>query len=173
MKRNLRLEAMMTPTIESFGCELVGIESVTEASRNIMRVFIDKDGGVKMEDLAAVSHQLSQLLDVEMPDASKFYLEVSSPGLDRILFTLDHFKKVIGKRVNVKLDAPVNGRRHYKAKLIDVVEAGPSGASVLDSVGCGVDSIILAVQNKDDNEKEDKIVIPFSDIDKARLIPEI
>lgn len=82
-----------------------------------VRLFIDKDGGVTVDDCADVSRQVSAILDVEDPIADKYNLEVSSPGLDRPLFTLPQFERYIGQDIAVHLRIPVMERRKWQGKL--------------------------------------------------------
>ena len=86
-----KLEDLTTDTIEAMGCELVGIECQRVGRYLTVRLFIDKEGGVTIDDCSDVSRQVSAILDVEDPIADKYNLEVSSPGLDRALFTLAHY----------------------------------------------------------------------------------
>lgn len=82
-----------------------------------VRLFIDKEGGVTVDDCADVSRQVSAILDVEDPIADKYNLEVSSPGLDRPLFTLPQFERYIGQDIAVHLRIPVMERRKWQGKL--------------------------------------------------------
>lgn len=82
-----------------------------------VRLFIDKDGGVGVDDCADVSRQVSAILDVEDPIADKYNLEVSSPGLDRPLFTLEQFQRYVGEDIAVHLRIPVLDRRKWQGKL--------------------------------------------------------
>ena len=82
-----------------------------------VRLFIDKEGGVGVDDCADVSRQVSAILDVEDPIADKYNLEVSSPGLDRPLFTLEQFQRYVGEDIAVHLRIPVLDRRKWQGKL--------------------------------------------------------
>jgi ribosome maturation factor RimP len=90
----------------------------------VVRVFVDRPGGVALDDCARISRELSALLDVEDPIPSAYTLEVSSPGFDRVLRTQAHFGRFVGSRVFVELKEPREGRRRYTGKLLTVDEAG-------------------------------------------------
>jgi ribosome maturation factor RimP len=103
------------------GYELVGVEYFQRSARSsLLRVYIDQERGVTLDDCAAVSHQLSGVLDVEDPVPGNFDLEVSSPGLDRPLFTLEHLARFRGHRARVKLATKLAGRRNFEGKLGEV-----------------------------------------------------
>lgn len=111
------LQEMLQDAVEDLGCELWGIECQRVGRFMTVRLFIDKDGGVTVDDCADVSRQVSAILDVEDPIADKYNLEVSSPGLDRPLFTLPQFERYIGQDIAVHLRIPVMERRKWQGKL--------------------------------------------------------
>ena len=111
------LQEMLQDAVEDLGCELWGIECQRVGRFMTVRLFIDKDGGVTVDDCANVSRQVSAILDVEDPIADKYNLEVSSPGLDRPLFTLPQFERYIGQDIAVHLRIPVMERRKWQGKL--------------------------------------------------------
>ena len=111
------LQEMLQGTVEDLGCELWGIECQRTGRFMTVRLFIDKEGGVTVDDCADVSRQVSAILDVEDPIADKYNLEVSSPGLDRPLFTLQQFERYIGQDIAVHLRIPVMERRKWQGKL--------------------------------------------------------
>lgn len=111
------LQEMLQDAVEDLGCELWGIECQRVGRFMTVRLFIDKDGGVTVDDCADVSRQVSAILDVEDPIADKYNLEVSSPGLDRPLFTLPQFERYIGQDIAVHLRIPVIERRKWQGKL--------------------------------------------------------
>ena len=111
------LQEMLQGTVEDLGCELWGIECQRAGRFMTVRLFIDKEGGVTVDDCADVSRQVSAILDVEDPIADKYNLEVSSPGLDRPLFTLLQFERYIGQDISVHLRIPVMERRKWQGKL--------------------------------------------------------
>lgn len=111
------LQEMLQDAVKDLGCELWGIECQRVGRFMTVRLFIDKDGGVTVDDCADVSRQVSAILDVEDPIADKYNLEVSSPGLDRPLFTLPQFERYIGQDIAVHLRIPVMERRKWQGKL--------------------------------------------------------
>jgi len=110
-------QEMLQGAVEDLGCELWGIECQRAGRFMTVRLFIDKEGGVTVDDCADVSRQVSAILDVEDPIADKYNLEVSSPGLDRPLFTLPQFERYIGQDIAVHLRIPVIERRKWQGKL--------------------------------------------------------
>lgn len=111
------LQEMLQGAVEDLGCELWGIECQRAGRFMTVRLFIDKEGGVTVDDCADVSRQVSAILDVEDPIADKYNLEVSSPGLDRPLFTLLQFERYIAQDISVHLRIPVMERRKWQGKL--------------------------------------------------------
>ena len=111
------LQEMLQGAVENLGCELWGIECQRAGRFMTVRLFIDKEGGVTVDDCGDVSRQVSAILDVEDPIADKYNLEVSSPGLDRPLFTLPQFERYIGQDIAVHLRIPVMERRKWQGKL--------------------------------------------------------
>ncbi|HIC2788169.1 TPA: ribosome maturation factor RimP [Haemophilus influenzae] len=111
------LQEMLQDAVEDLGCELWGIECQRTGRFMTVRLFIDKDSGVTVDDCADVSRQVSAILDVEDPITDKYNLEVSSPGLDRPLFTLPQFERYIGQDIAVHLRIPVMERRKWQGQL--------------------------------------------------------
>ena len=111
------LQEMLQGAVEDLGCELWGIECQRAGRFMTVRLFSDKEGGVTVDDCADVSRQVSAILDVEDPIADKYNLEVSSPGLNRPLFTLPQFERYIGQDIAVHLRIPVMERRKWQGKL--------------------------------------------------------
>ncbi|MGB0937291.1 MAG: ribosome maturation factor RimP [Colwellia sp.] len=116
-KFDQKLTELLRPAVEETGKELLGIEFISAGNNSILRLFIDHENGVDVDDCAEVSRQVGAILDVEDPISSEYNLEVSSPGVDRPLFELSHYEAVIGETINVKLGMPVNGRRKFKGLL--------------------------------------------------------
>lgn len=112
-----KLQEMLQGAVEDLDCELWGIECQRAGRFMTVRLFIDKEGGVGVDDCADVSRQVSAILDVEDPIADKYNLEVSSPGLDRPLFTLEQFQRYVGEDIAVHLRIPVLDRRKWQGKL--------------------------------------------------------
>ncbi|OBP15963.1 ribosome maturation factor RimP [Rheinheimera sp. SA_1] len=121
-KQEQRLTELLSPTVEAAGFELLGCEFVPAGRHSTLRLFIDHPDGVSVDHCAVVSREVGAILDVEDPIQNEYNLEVSSPGLDRPLFTPAHFAKVVGQKVEVKLAIPQDGRRKFKGQLIEIVE---------------------------------------------------
>jgi ribosome maturation factor RimP len=143
-----QLMTLVEPLLGQLGYELVELEYVPGQARSLLRVFIDQPAGVGIEDCERVSHELSALLDVEDPMPSAYTLEVSSPGLDRILRTPAHFARFVGDRIWMELKVARDGRRRYTGRLM---------ASDGEAVELDVDGAMVRV--------------PFSEIGRARLAP--
>jgi len=112
-----KLTDMLRPAVEETGKKLLGVEYISAGNNSVLRLFVDHENGINVDDCAEVSRQVGAILDVEDPISSEYSLEVSSPGVDRPLFELSHFQQVIGEIVNVKLSVPLNGRRKFKGIL--------------------------------------------------------
>lgn len=110
------------PIVESFGYELVGVEFVKEENEWYLRVYIDKEGGITIDDCANVSRVISNRLDEIDPIDCSYYLEVSSPGLDRPLKKAEDFERFKGKKVKIELTEPVKGKYLLEGKLIGLRE---------------------------------------------------
>lgn len=114
---------VVEPVVTGLGYELVGAEFGQAENGTTLRVYIDKPEGIVMEDCAAVSRQLNAVLDVEDTIKSAYLLEVSSPGVDRPLFTEAQFAAQVGEEVRVRMADGVGGRRNFKGELV-AVKAG-------------------------------------------------
>ena len=148
--REERLYRLLEPAIEVFGLELLGVQLLAQGQHSKLRVYIDSEGGITVDDCARVSHQVSGVLDVEDPIAGQYTLEVSSPGLDRPLFRAAHYERHKGSRISIKLQAPLDGRRSFKGELL----------------GMQTSNVWLV-------EDDVEWLIPLALIGTARLIPEI
>ncbi|NDE35475.1 MAG: ribosome maturation factor RimP, partial [Gammaproteobacteria bacterium] len=118
LKASKGLTELLDPVVTGMGYELVGLEF--DGHQRVLRVYIDHPEGIRVEDCSKVSYQLSGVLDVEDPIPGRYQLEVSSPGMDRPLFTLDHFERFKGEVVRVQLSRPLEGRRRFKALIEDI-----------------------------------------------------
>ena len=143
-----KLQELLQGSVEDLGCELWGIECQRVGRYLTVRLFIDKEGGVTVEDCADVSRQVSAVLDVEDPIADKYNLEVSSPGLDRPLFTLAQYTRYVGQEIVVHLRIPVADRRKWQGELAKIEN----------------DMITLIV------DKQEQI-LAFGNIQKANVVP--
>ncbi len=113
------LRQLIEPGVKALGFDLVDVELAGSGFRSTLRVYIDSPRGVTVDDCAAVSRQLSAVLDVEDPIRESYVLEVSSPGLDRPLVTPAHFRAYVGELVKVRTAVDVGGRRNFKGRLLE------------------------------------------------------
>ena len=141
------VQELIEPAVTALGFELWGVQMLSQGKHSTLRVFIDGPNGINVEDCAAVSHQVSGILDVEDPINGQYTLEVSSPGIERPLFTLEQYQRYIGEEISVRLRVPFEGRRKF-AGLLTAIEA---------------DDIVLRV---DDEE----YLLPFDTIDRANIV---
>lgn len=114
-----KTEELVLPILEKRNFELWDIEYVKEGSEMYLRVFIDKEGGIMIDDCVDVSHELSDLLDEHDYIADEYILEVSSPGLGRTLKKIREFEKSIGRDVDIKLYKPMDGKKEFTGTLSD------------------------------------------------------
>ena len=141
-----RLIALIEPVLARLGYELVELEYSSGRAHAVVRLYIDREGGVTLDDCTQVSRELSAVFDVEDPIPSAYTLEVSSPGFDRVLRTQAHFGRFVGSRVFVELKEPRAGRRRYTGTLLTVDESG---------IGLEVD--------------REHVAVAYAEIGKARL----
>jgi ribosome maturation factor RimP len=147
-RKERQLEALLGPTIEGLGCRLWGIEHLSHGRRSVLRVYIDRDEGVTIDDCERVSRQISAVLDVEEPLTGSYTLEVSSPGMDRCLFRPEQYAESIGESLDVRLTVPFEGRRRFAGEL----------------VGFENNEVVLRM---DDHE----FLIPLENVQRARIVP--
>lgn len=145
------LAQLFEPVIESMGYELVGVEFNRGGGHGTLRVYIDRDSGVSVDDCAAISHQVSGILDVEEPIKQAYDLEISSPGIDRPLFKPADFERFAGQLAKIRLAAGLEGRRNFKGRLAGIADPG-------------------LIKIEVDGEIFD---LPFADIARANLVGEI
>lgn len=143
------LQGLIEPAVTSLGFQLWGIEFLSQGKHSTLRVYIDSEEGINVDGCAKVSHQISGILDVEDPIAGNYSLEVSSPGMDRPLFTLEQFAEYAGSIVQIKLRIAFEGRRKFKGVLN----------------GIEGDDVLVVV---DDEE----YMLPVEYIDRANIIPQ-
>lgn len=117
-----KIVQLVRPTIESLGFELWGCEYIPAGKHSTLRIYIESEMGVTVDDCGRVSRQISALMDVEDPIASAYMLEVSSPGMDRLLFTPEQFKAYEGEIIQVRTSSPVMGRKRFKGAMSQVNE---------------------------------------------------
>jgi ribosome maturation factor RimP len=149
------IAALLAPTVQSLGLELLGIEYLPAPGGATLRLYIDvpaSDGSERMvgiEDCEAVSREVSAQLDVEDPITGNYTLEVSSPGVDRPLFDAAQFARFAGEQAKVTLRLPQDGRRRLTGRIVSV-----EGDCVTFDVDGGA------------------LVVDVDNIDKARLVPD-
>ncbi len=157
---------LLAPTVAALGLELLGVEYLPAPGGAVVRLYIDRPGveasaevqgtsveSIGIEDCEAVSREVSAQLDVEDPISANYTLEVSSPGVDRLLFTPAQFARFVGGQARVGLKLPQDGRRKLTGTILAVEDAG------------GRDSITFDVDGQ-------AFAVAFDNIDKARLLPD-
>jgi ribosome maturation factor RimP len=117
------VRAVARRVAEGRGYELVDVEVKGAGERRLVRVYVDKEGGIGLDELQSVSEEMSAILDVEDPIAGSYTLEVSSPGLDRPLKSESDFRRALGHLVSVETRDPIDGRRRFSGR-ITAVQAG-------------------------------------------------
>ena len=116
------IEEIVQPIVDAKNFEIVDIEYVKEAGEYYLRVYLDKEGGISLSDCEVVSRELSEILDKKDPIKDNYFLEVSSPGLDRPLKKDKDFERYAGRDVEVKLYKPLNGTKQLEGELIGLTE---------------------------------------------------
>lgn len=148
MAREALLNELLQPVVESMGFDFWGLEYLSQGHRSILRIYIDHADGIGVDHCAQVSRQVGSVLDVEDPISHDYVLEVSSPGMDRPLFRLEHYQQSVGEVVELKLRMPFDGRRKFKGTL-----NGVEG-----------EDIVLHVEDHE-------YLLPVELIDKAHIVP--
>ncbi len=142
-----QITQLVEKPVESLGYEVVGVEYIKNGRDTILRIYIDSEQGITIEDCERVSHQVSGILEVEDPISQAYSLEVSSPGFDRPLFKQGDFERFAGYQVKIVMKLPIQGRRNFKGLL-----QGVNGTDILVEV---------------DGEVYE---LPFAKVSKARLV---
>jgi ribosome maturation factor RimP len=130
-----KIERLLLPAIEAENMELVDVECLRMKSRWLVRIYVDKAGGVTLDDCAHVSYQVGDILEVHDVPPGSFILEVSSPGLDRPLVKDGDFSKAVGRMVRVRLHEKKEGSRNFRGRLIGFDEEEGRKVLVLDVDG--------------------------------------
>jgi ribosome maturation factor RimP len=144
------LSDRLASVVSAMGYEFIGGELDGHGRGGVLRLYIDSDKGVTLDDCSRVSYQVSAMLDVEDPIQGHYTLEVSSPGLDRPLFEVAHYQKQIGNRIKLRVCAKVQNKRKFVGVLLRVD---------------GNDIHLLV--------DEEEVVLPFSTIEKANVVADI
>jgi ribosome maturation factor RimP len=145
-----QIQQLLESTVEAMGFDLWGLEHISQGRHSVLRIYIEAEQGISVDDCVAVSHQVSAVLDVEEPIAGEYTLEVSSPGMDRLLFKLEQYSSYTGEVIDLRLRSPFEGRRKFKGIL-----KGTEG-----------EDIVVQVDNHE-------FLLPHSAIEKARIEPRI
>lgn len=116
------LEALFAPIVQGLGFDLWGVQLRSSENHAHVKIFIDHDDGITVENCSDVSHQISGIMDVEDPISVAYTLEVSSPGLDRLLMKREHFEKYVGMEIKVRLGWAVQERRNFLGILTKLDE---------------------------------------------------
>ena len=144
-----KLNEIIQPLVEDLGYEFVGLEYTSAARHSVLRIYIDQEKGVDVEDCATVSREVAAIMDVKDPIKGQYTLEVSSPGLERPLFTVAQYREFIDYLVNINLYGPQDGRRKFQGPIVAVSEEGVT----LEQDGV-------------------EVILNFDNIAKARLVPD-
>ena len=143
-----QLSEMLAPVVAGLGYELWELEFAPRAGGGLLRLYIDSDVGISLDDCERVSRAVGEALDAADPIPGAYTLEVSSPGLDRVLRTQAHFERFAGERVKLEMMQPVEGRKRFAGRVARV----------------GRGEITLEIENG-------VVTLPIDDIHKARLAP--
>lgn len=143
-----KISELIAPILEDLKISLWGIKLIRNPRRTVLQIFIDKEGGVTVDDCSEVSLQINGVLDVEDIFRNSYNLEVSSPGLDRILFTFEQLLAYVGKEMVVEVSMPVANRRRFRGTLLKVEG----------------DTLFLQVD-------QDVYEIAYPNVSKAQIIP--
>jgi ribosome maturation factor RimP len=135
------------PVCESEGMELIHVEYGPEKGGKTLRLYIDRPGGITLDDCAFISHQVGDILDVNLEGSGSYNLEVSSPGPERPLDKIDDFERFEGNIIKIKTSRPIDGQKKFKG--------------ILSGISEGV--VSLFIENK-------TVAIPYQDITRARLV---
>lgn len=147
-KRERQVETLLAPTVGNLGCVIWGVELLSHGRHSKLRLFIDNSQGVSIDDCARVSRQVSDVLDVEETFGQSYTLEVSSPGMDRILFSAHQFEANVGQMVDVRLNFALEGKKRIVG-LLSGVENG---------------EVIVRIE-------DEEYLLPLENVQRARIVP--
>ena len=145
-----QLTELLGPLVSALGYESWELEYLQRAGGAVLRLYIDSPNGISLDDCERVSRAVSERLDSDDPIPGQYTLEVSSPGLDRVLRTPDHFGRFAGERVRVEMTRPIDGRKRFQGQLIEANDR----------------EITLNVDGG-------KVTLPIDQIHKARVAPQM
>jgi ribosome maturation factor RimP len=146
-----KIWAICEPAVRDLGLELVDVEHVPGPGGAVLRLYIDRENGVTVTDCAGVSREIGHLLDAEDVMQGRYFLEVSSPGIDRVLRKPEHFERFKGSEARVRTKVPVDGKRKLSGKI----------------VSCSDDTLCIQ------NETGEVVAVPLDLIDRANLRAEL
>lgn len=144
-----KIESIVAPLVESLGYIFWGLELIMGGQKPTLRLFVETDSGINIDQCGEVSREVGAALDVANVPEGEYTLEVSSPGIDRILFSLAQCKKYIGDEVTVALTTSIEGRRRYKGILCEVQD----------------DAVLIGEGNA-------QLRIPFHKVKRMRIVPQ-
>ena len=139
-----KLNELLQPLVEDLGYEFVGLEYNSNPKHSVLRIYIDHENGVGIDDCETVSRETAALLDVKDPIRSQYNLEVSSPGLDRPLFKAEQYRQFAGCTAKVNLFAPQNGRRKFSGPILGADETSVSIEQDGSEVSLDLNNIVKA-----------------------------
>jgi ribosome maturation factor RimP len=147
------LREKIEPLVEEEGLDIVEFKFSRTGSSSVLRIFVDKPGGVTVDRCASLSRKLGDFLDMEDLIAGRYTLEVSSPGLDRPLVSGEDFKRKIGEKVKVFLKEKLDGKTEWEGRIKDIQNL----------------NLLLAESSGENNNDEERI-IPLEKVAKAKII---
>ena len=145
-----QLRELLAPVVAGLGYQLWELEYQPRSGGGLLRVYIDAPNGISLDDCERASRSVSETLDTADPIPGHYTLEVSSPGLDRVLRTREHFERFAGERVKLEMMQPIEGRKRFAGRLL----------------GVGERDITLELESG-------RISLPIDDIHRARLAPDM
>lgn len=146
MSKKEELVDLLTPLIVSENYELVELQYQREGENWILRIFVDKPGGITIDDCAKLNEKIGRYLDEKEIIPQRYILEVSSPGLDRPLKKESDFQKVTGRLVRINVFAPVEGERHFLGRILGI-EEGKVKLSISEQKNSGNHQISISLDN--------------------------
>ena len=144
-----QIESLLAPTVAENGCQIWGVEWLSSGRHSKLCLYIDSEQGVSVDDCERISRQVGDVLDVEDVLQQRYTLEVSSPGMDRILFRPEQYAGSVGQRVDVRLNYPFEGRK----RIVGVLAGVEDGQAVV-------------------RVDDDEYLLPLENVQRARIVPE-
>ncbi len=144
------LDKLIRSTVNGLGYELWGYEYRLQTESALLRIFIESEKGINLDDCSTVSRQIGAALDVDDLIPVAYILEISSPGVDRVLFDANQYERYLGEKIKVRTRIPVDGRRNFKGKMVAVSDT----------------DVTVEIDNLDYD-------IPFEVVDRARVLMDV